>query len=185
MHGCTQLEFCNPAKKKISVHVDDGIVISLGDRVIPNHGLVTTQDIGVDPTGTNLAEGLKCSTTFSNGCCSDSTSTGSTRDGSSPSGSGSWLHAHGNTFYVPRQVDQRTFISGITRNGRAVYVFRNRESDNNRLYLINGIWRCVIPDSSGTEQTKYIGVYSRGNSGNQLSWFWPIIFFTVAIVAIS
>ena len=146
---------------------DDGIVISLGERVIPNHGLVTTEDIGVDRTGTNLTVGLKCSTTY-NGCCSDSTSTGSTRDGRSPSGNGSWLHAHGYTFYVPRQVDRPNYISGITRNGRAVYVFRNKESDNNRLYLINGIWRCVIPDSSGTEQTKYIGIYSRGNNGEQL-----------------
>ena len=142
---------------------DDGIVISLGDRVIPNHGLVTTEDIGVDPTGRNLTVGLKCNTTY-HGCCSDFTP----GDGSSPSGNGSWLHAHGHTFYVPRQVDRPNYISGIKRNGRAVYVFRNRESDNNRLYLINGIWRCVIPDSGGREQTKYIGIYSRGNNGEQL-----------------
>ena len=147
-------------------------MISLGDRVIPNHGLVTTEDIGIDSTGRNLTVGLKCSTTYS-GCCSDFTGmTGNSQtnaqDGRSPSGSGSWLHAHGNTFYVPRQADKPNFISGITRNGRAVYVFRNSESDNNRLYLINGIWRCVIPDSSGTEQTKYIGIYSSGNNGEQL-----------------
>ena len=136
--------------------------------MIPNHGLVTTEDIGVDPNGTNLTVGLKCNTTYS-GCCSDFTTiTGSTRNGNSPSGSGSWLYAHGHTFYVPRQTDRPNYITGISRSGRAVYVFRNRESDNNRLYLFNGIWRCVIPDSSGTEQTKYIGIYSRGNSGEQL-----------------
>ena len=38
-------------------YVDDGIVISLRGKVIPNHGLVTTEDIGIDPTGTNLTVG--------------------------------------------------------------------------------------------------------------------------------
>ena len=152
---------------------DDGIVISLGDRVIPNHGLVTTQDIGVDLTGTNLTVGLKCNTTYS-GCCSDFTTlTGNgqsrAQDGRNPSGNGSWLYPHVvATLYAPRQTDQPNFISGITRYGSAVYVFRNRESDNNRLYVTNGIWRCVIPDSGGREQTKYIGIYSSGNNGEQL-----------------
>ena len=151
---------------------DDGIVISLGDRVIPNHGLVTTEDIGVDPTGANRSVGLSCSTIYY-GCCSDFTQlSDSTYYGISPSGDGSWLYAHTlESLYVPRQTDQPNFISGITRNGSAVYVFRNSESDNNRLHLVNGIWRCVIPDSNGTEQTKYIGIYTNQtsyNNGKQL-----------------
>ena len=147
-------------------------MISLGDRVIPNHGLVTTEDIGVDPIGTNLSVGLSCSTTY-NGCCSDlppSRVHALAAGGRYPSGNGSWLYAHTVTdSYVPRQTDRPNYISGITRSGRAVYVFRNSESDNNRLYVINGIWRCVIPDSSGREQTKYVGVYSNQLSSNALN----------------
>ena len=146
--------------------IDNGIRISLGYRVIPNHGLVSTEDIGVDPNGTNLAVGLSCSTTYDR-CCSDlppSRLNIFTAGGRYPSGNGSWLYPHTVTdSYVPRQTDRPNFISGITRSGRAVYVFRN-SADNNRLDVINGIWRCVIPDSSGREQTKYVGVYS-----NQLS----------------
>ena len=141
----------------------DRIRIHLRDRDIPNHGLVTTQDIGVDSTGTILAVGLCCSTTF-NMCCSDLTtlaSNHSQRDGSLPSGSGSWLFAHNPTFpYVTplKHNLERMFTYGVQRSGRAVYVFRKR--DGTSLSSVDGIWRCVIPDSSGIEQTKYIGVYS-------------------------
>ena len=143
--------------------------------MIPTHGLVTTEDIGVDPNGINLTVGLSCSTTY-DGCCSDLPPpllNDDTLNGRSPSGNGSWLYPHTVTaIYVPRQTDQPNYVSGITRSGSAVYVFRNSESNNNRHHLVNGIWRCMIPDSSGREQTKYIGVYSNqmgSNIGEKLS----------------
>ena len=144
---------------------DDGIVISLGDRVIPNHGLVTAQDIGIDPTGTNLTAGLKCNTTYGM-CCADFTDGKSMvyqiQYGERPSGRGGWLYAHAVETYISRQVDVSSHTFGITRNGNAVYVFRNKVSAP---VIIDGIWRCVIPDSSGTEQTKYIGVYFNSSNG--------------------
>ena len=136
-------------------------MFSLRGREIPNHGLVTTQDIGVDSTGMNLAVGLCCNTT-SNMCCSDLTTLGSNvsqRNGKYPSGSGSWLYAHIAMFpYITPQQHVPYSTYGVKRNGRAVYVFRNR--DGTGLSGVDGIWRCVIPDSSGIERTKYIGVYS-------------------------
>ena len=141
--------------------IGDGIKINLRGREIPNHGLVTTQDIGVDPTGTALAVGLCCNTT-SNMCCSDLmtlASNVSQGDGKYRSGSGSWLFAHNARFpYVSPQEHRPDFTYGVKRNGRAVYVFRNR--DGTGLSGVDGIWQCVIPDSSGIERTKYIGVYS-------------------------
>ena len=126
---------------------------------------MTTQDIGVDPTGTALAVGLCCNTT-SNMCCSDLTTLGSNvsqRGGKYPSGSGSWLYAHNPTFpYITPQQHMPDFTYGVKRNGNAVYVFRNR--DGTGLSGVDGIWRCVIPDSSGIERTKYIGVYSSETS---------------------
>ena len=141
----------------------DGIRISLNGREIPNHGLVTTQDIGIDSTVMNLTMGLCCSTTF-NMCCSDLTtlaSNESQRIGKYPSGSGSWLFAHSSiSSYVAHQYHTRNrmYTYGVKRSGRAVYVFRNH--DGTELSNVDGIWRCVIPDSNGREQTKWIGVYS-------------------------
>ena len=138
-------------------------MISLRDREIPNHGLVTTQDIGVDSTGMNLVVGLCCNTT-SNMCCSDLTTLNTNefqRNGKCPSGSGSWLYAHNPSFpYVPHQYHtrDRMFTCGVKRSGRAVYVFRNH--DGTELSIFDGIWRCVIPDSNGRKQTKWFGVYS-------------------------
>ena len=138
-------------------------MFSLRGREIPNHGLVITQNIGVDSTGMNLEVGLCCITT-SNMCCSDLTTLASNvsqRNGKCPSGSGSWLYAHNAGFpYVPHQYHNRNemFTYGVKRSGKAVYVFRNH--DGTALSSVDGIWRCVIPDSNGREQTKWIGVYS-------------------------
>ena len=158
MHSILQIIMMLTSDFNHEHHVDDGIMISLGDRVIPNHGLVTVQDIGVDPTGTNLAVGLSCSTT-SDTCCSDFPHSADPNSvlKDHQSGNGSWLYPS-TRFYVPRQVDRPDYIFGISRSENAVYVFRNR--DENQLFVIDGIWRCVIPDSRGREQTKYIGVYS-------------------------
>ena len=133
-------------------------MISLAGKEIPNHGLVTTQDIGIDPTGTNLTAALSCSTT-SDMCCSDNPFR-TNPAGNRASGNGSWLYPHEPYHpYIVRQIDRPEYTYGIRRNGNAVYLFRNRLTQN-RMSITDGIWRCVIPDSSGAERTKYIGIYS-------------------------
>ena len=120
---------------------------------------MTTQDIGVDPTGANLSVGLSCNTTYDR-CCSDFTSNSSTQGGIQASGKGSWLYAYNTQYpFVHRQEDSPDFTYGIKRNGNAVYLFRNRGAMSG-LSGVDGIWRCVIPDRNGNMQTKYIGVYS-------------------------
>ena len=149
---------------------DDGIKIALRGRVIPNHGLVTIQEIGVDSNGTNFTVGLSCSTTYDS-CCSDYTGaqlTARARNGHSPSGVGSWLYPQlkRNNKYITRQVDQPLYIFGIRRisNENAVYLFRNNH--NHVPSRVIGIWQCVILDSNGREQSKYIGIYNETNSKN-------------------
>ena len=132
---------------------DDGIGISLGDRELPNHGLVTAQDIGVDKSGMRLEEGLKCSTTYVE-CC---TGTFNTR-------TASWHHGHVTT---PVQLSNSSianpFAFGMRRIGQAVYLFRNKMLSTPT--ATDGIWRCTIPDQNGDQQTKYIGIYANGTTG--------------------
>ena len=133
------------------------------------------QDIGVNPLNEdNLAVGLSCNTTY-DGCCSDSAGVNNRqiiaiRKGIQPSGIGSWLYPSIPLYpYVRRQVDGPGHNYGIRRQESAVYLFRNREetySGASALSVHDGIWRCVIPDSRGQKQTKYIGIYSnRTNKG--------------------
>ena len=125
----------------------------------------------------NLAVGLSCNTTY-DGCCSDSagvndrqiTANREAQAGTRPSGIGSWLYPSLPLYpYVRRQVDGPDLNYGIRRQENAVYLFRNREetySEKSALSVHDGIWRCVIPDSRGKQQTKYIGIYSnRTNKG--------------------
>ena len=122
----------------------------------------------------NLAVGLSCNTTY-DGCCSDSAGVNhrqiiAIRKGKQPSGIGSWLYPSIPLYpYVSRQVDGPGHNYGIRRQESAVYLFRNREetySGKSALSVHDGIWRCVIPDSRGQQQTKYIGIYSnRTNKG--------------------
>ena len=159
-------------------------MISLGGREIPNHGLVTTQDIGVDPTGTNLTAGLSCSTT-NDMCCSDlDEETYDTIGGAARSGNGSWLYPNKRFFkYVSRQYDKPNNIYGIKRHGNAVYMFRNHL---NRIELSHedGIWRCIIPDARGTEQTKFIGVYSNETSNGKETSISPCLILVCAFMII-
>ena len=134
---------------------DDGIRISLGDREFPNHGLVTTEDIGVDKSGMRLEEGLNCST--NNEQCCTGTSTMTT--------TASWHHGH-TTIPVQLSNSSRTtgfYAFGMKRTGQAVYLFRNRAHSSPT--VTDGIWRCTIPDQNGVQQTKYIGIYANGTTG--------------------
>ena len=132
---------------------DDGIVISLGGRVIPNHGLVTTEDIGLDPEGQNLTVGLSCNTSYEE-CCT----------GSESSMTASWHLAHFSGS-IPLSSTSDTFSFNMNRTRQAVYLFRNRNLNQFTYAQTNGIWRCTIPDRNGSMQTKYIGIYTRGTTG--------------------
>ena len=115
---------------------------------------MTAQDIGVDPTGMKLDEGLKCSTTYVE-CC---TGTFNTR-------TASWHHAHVTTPVQLSSPSRTTgfYAFGMKRTGQAVYLFRNKMLSTPT--LTDGIWRCTIPDQNGVQQTKYIGIYTRGTTG--------------------
>ena len=133
---------------------DDGIRISLGDREFPNHGLVTAEDIGVDNSGMRLEEGLKCSTTYEQCCTGTSTMTTTA----------SWHHGHSTS---PVQLSDPSnndpFSFGMRRIGQALYLFRNKVLTNPT--VSDGIWQCIIPDQNGDQQTKYIGIYANGTTG--------------------
>ena len=126
-------------------HADDGIVISLRGRVIPNHGLVTTQDVGVDSTRTNLSIGLLCNTTYDECCTSNNAA--------------SWYHGH----FAGMVETSNQFAFGMSKTKQSLNLFRNKVLDDPT--ATNGIWRCIIPDQNGDQQTKYIGIYARGTTG--------------------
>ena len=122
--------------------------------MFPNHGLVTTEDIGLDHKGVNLVVGLSCNTTYVQ-CCTGS---------SSMTRTASWHYAH-YTASVDLSSTITTHSFEMKRTGQAVYLFRNRNLNQFTYAQINGIWRCTIPDRNGDMQTKYIGIYTRGMTG--------------------
>ena len=127
---------------------------------------MTTQDIGVDPTGANLAVGLSCNTTYDRWCSDFTSMNRNTKAGIQASGKVSWLYANNILYpFVRRQEDRPDFTYGIKRNGNAVYLFRNRGAMSG-LSGVDGIWRCVIPDRNGNVQTKYIGVFYSNETNN-------------------
>ena len=121
-------------------------MISLRGRVIHNHGLVTTQDIGVDPTRTNLAIGLLCNTTYEECCTSNDAA--------------SWYHGH----YTGMVEISNRLAFGMSKTEQSLNLFRNRALTTNPS-ATDGIWRCTIPDQNGVQQTKYIGIYANGTTG--------------------
>ena len=130
-------------------------MVSLGDREFPNHGLVTTEDIGVDRSGMRLEEGLKCSTTYEQCCTGTSTMTTTA----------SWHHGHtASPVQLSNSAITDPFAFGMNRIGQAVYLFRNKVLTTNPT-VTDGIWRCTIPDQNGDQQTKYIGIYASGTTG--------------------
>ena len=120
-------------------------MISLRGRVIPNHGLVTTQDVGVDSSRTNLAIGLLCNTTYE-GCCTSNNAA-------------SWYYGH----FTGMVETSGRLAFGMSKTSQSLNLFRNR--DLSLPTQTNGIWRCTIPDQNGDQQTKYIGIYARGTTG--------------------
>ena len=113
--------------------------------MIPNHGLVTTQDIGIDNTRTNLAIALLCNTTYEECCTSNDAA--------------SWYYGH----FTGRVEISGRLGFGMSKTKQSLNFFRNRA--HSPATATDGIWRCIIPDQNGDQQTKYIGIYASGTTG--------------------
>ena len=115
----------------------------LKGRLYPNNSIVTVTDIG-----TSIGLGLYCLTP-SLECCSDSETP------NAASVIREW--------YLP---DGRPVISANSP------FIRNRVSSAVSLYrdpfssVTSGVFRCEIPDDSGTSQNVYVGIYHQGDGEN-------------------
>ena len=116
------------------------VEFSLNGTTYPNNSLVTLEDIGEDDNP------LLCMTNLS-ACCRTPGSV-----------SGNWYFP--NTTRVPSDMDHinRNLTWNIyrTRGKMVVYMHHRRGG-------VDGIYRCVIPDSMNVTQTIYIGVYTAGS----------------------
>ena len=114
-----------------------------GSRVLPNNSYIIRGDIG---EGVNNS--LRCVTNYSD-CCSGS-----------GSGMGNWYDEKG------MEVHQGAggYFSDlyVTRGEGVVYL-------NRRIRGLSGMWRCDIPDSTGTTQSIYIYTGTAKNGIMQLS----------------
>ena len=114
-----------------------------GSRVLPNNSYIFRGDIG---EGVNNS--LRCVTDYSD-CCSGS-----------GSGMGNWYDEKG------MEVHQGAggYFSDlyVTRGEGVVYL-------NRRVRGLSGMWRCDIPDSTGTTQSIYIYTGTAKNGIMQLS----------------
>ena len=124
------------------------IAFHLNGTFYGNNSVVDLGDIGV---GTNIlgegdSMGLRC-LTDSTQCCrgSDNPSTGAL---------GEWYFPDGTL--VPNGLDASR---SIYRNRGPSVVRLNRR---NNAQSPNGVYRCEIPDASGTTQNIFIGVNSQG-----------------------
>ena len=102
-----------------------------GSRVLPNNSYIFRGDIG---EGVNNS--LRCVTDYSD-CCSGS-----------GSGMGNWYDEKGMEVH---QGAAGGYFSDlyVTRGEGVVYL-------NRRIRGLSGMWRCDIPDSTGTTQSIYI-----------------------------
>ena len=104
-----------------------------GTRV-PNHGFVARGDIRTDNP-------LLCVTPDNTTCCS------SAETGGAPLGN--WYFPNGTE--VPP--DSTGWLFYTTRGSGVVRLHRRTRG-------VSGIYRCVIPDQSGVNQTLYVGLYA-------------------------
>ena len=131
---------------KISTFWPTGVVV-LNGAIIPNHGFVLLNNIG------ESRESLLC-LTDSPACC-QSAYTG----GRGPLGH--WFFPNGTR--VPNAV---VGMAGGDYGGKLIIwdFYRNRGPSvvllHRRRGGVTGIYRCVIPDATGVDQTMYIGLYT-------------------------
>ena len=107
----------------------------MNGAIIPNHGFVPLDNIG------EASNSLLCLTNNTL-CCKHAQS-----GGVNPLGD--WYYPNG---------------TGVANNGEMWEFYRNRDASVVRLRRRSGgedgIYRCVIPDAAGANQTIYIGVYN-------------------------
>ena len=115
-----------------------------GNEVLPNNSYLFHGRIG---EGVNNS--LRCVTDYSD-CCNGS---GSGCCSGSGSGMGNWYDEQGMEVHQGAGGDSDLYV---TRGSRVVYL-------NRRTGVQSGMWRCDIPDSTGTTQSIYIytgtGIY--------------------------
>ena len=105
--------------------------------MVPNHGIVTREDIG-----TSASNAVQCQTTVAD-CCTDS-----------DTNTGDWFFPGGGMALT----DISRNMYQVKRSGN-VQLRRNIKGPE-------GIFRCDIIGSTGSEEireTYYVGVYSSGN----------------------
>ena len=123
----------------------EGVRFSLRGTTYQNNSLVTLEDIGE-------GYGALLCVTVNPACCA--------RD-QSPGGGilGDWYYPNGTGVF-----NSLNIVVGY--NGQYIMwdFYRNRGQSvvrmNRRRGGVNGIYRCVIPDAAGVNQTMYIGVYT-------------------------
>ena len=113
---------------------------SLNGTTYQNNSLVNLEDIG---GGDNDA--LLCITNFTSCCRSSNTS-------ENESATGNWFFPNGTR--VAGTTHQWDFHR--TRDQMAILMHRKRGG-------VDGIYHCIIPDSTSVTQTIYIGVYTSGS----------------------
>ena len=120
---------------KVCTFLPTGVVVVLNGAIIPNHGFVLLDNIGESPNS------LRC-LTENRMCCAHA---------QSPGGAvlGDWYYPNG---------------TGVANSGLQWEFYRNRDQSvvrlNRRRGGVTGIYHCVIPDTTGVDQTMFIGVYT-------------------------
>ena len=111
--------------------------------IIPNHGFVHLDNIG------DSSNSLLC-LTDNRMCCARDQSPGRNI-------LGDWYYPNG---------------TGVANNGEMWEFYRSRSQSvvslNRRRGGVTGIYRCVIPDAAGVDQTMYVGVYT-ADTGERMS----------------
>ena len=126
-----------------------GIYFSLRDTTYQNNSLVTLEDIGEN------SDALHCMTDYI-ACCGRSESPGGVV-------LGDWHYPNGTR--VPNTILNYSYAYNYSY--RQLYIwdfYRNRGPSVVRMHRreggVNGIYHCVIPDTTGVNQTIYIGMYT-------------------------
>ena len=135
------------ASQHSSVTFFSGVGFVLNNTAIPEHGIVTLDNIGIDGAA------LRCMTDNTQ-CCSIVQTRG-------VSGVGQWYFPNGTAVPNPIALSQETGMTVLpadlalyrTRDDRAVLLHHNFGG-------VNGIYHCEVPDGSGVTQNLYIGIFT-------------------------
>ena len=145
--GCTMPAVANQTLRKNSVFssLPPGVRFSLRGMTYQNNSLVTLENIDEGDDNNPLL----CLTNLT-ACC---------RGGDTPVGTGplgNWFFPNGTA--VPNMIIGVDIIWEFYRNRGPSVVRMHRRRGG-----VNGIYRCVIPDTTGVNQTIYIGAYTAGS----------------------